>query len=256
MAKRTMLKYVQLILSAMDSDEVETYNETVESLQVSDILEQSYFEIIDRRDWEFLKHRTRQLDADATSVVSLAIPSDVMHVELIRYYDYDISKYKDVTYVAPDAFLIKYQGLDSTQTNIVSATVADGVTINIYNDRAPTEWTSFDESTITFNAYDAANEIDGVSVASSVSLATIEPAWTAGDSFVPDLPSRMSSLLLNEALSACWLYVKQEANQKAEAIARRQFARMVHLERRAVKDEKVRDYGRKPRYNARTYTGR
>ena len=85
MATRTLLKYVQLIMSSMDSDEVDTYDETVESVQVADILEQTYFEIIDRRDWEYLKHRVRQLDTGSGTVVDLTIPSDVLHIELVRY---------------------------------------------------------------------------------------------------------------------------------------------------------------------------
>lgn len=255
MASRTLLKYVQFILSDMDSDEVETITETVESIQIADLLEQTYFEIINRRDWEFLKHRVRQLDA-GTTIADLAIPADVLHVELLRYKNFNTGKMQDVRYMAPWDFLQMQQGLTTTDANVDEVTVSDSVTFGVYNDRAPSYWTSFDEDAIFFNAYDSTNEAAGVTVASSTILATVEPTWTVSDAFVPDMPSRMESLLLNETLSAAWLYLKQAPNAKAESIARRQFARMEILERRTIADFKEKDYGRKPRGRTRFYTGR
>lgn len=255
MATRTLLKYVQMVLSAMDSDEVETITETVESIQIADLIEQCYFEIIDRRDWEFLKHRVRQLDA-GTTVADLLIPADVMHVEAVRYKNFDTGKMQDVFYIPPDEFLHMQQRLTTTDSNVDSVTISDSVTMGVYNDRSPTYWTSFDEDTIFFNAYDSDNEASGLTEASSTILATVEPSWTADDAFIPDMPSRMQSLLLNESLSAAWLYLKQTANPKAESIARRQFARMEILERRTVADIKEKDYGRKPRGRTRIYTWR
>jgi hypothetical protein len=54
----------------------------------------------------------------------------------------------------------------------------------------------------------------------------------------------MFSLLLHEAMSACWLYLKQQANPKAEAIAKRQFHRLRELEKKVVKDKEEINYGR------------
>lgn len=252
----TLLKYVQLIMNSMDSDEVETYNETIESLQVANLLEQTFYEIMSRREWEFLKHNVRQLDDATTNSVTLTIPADVSHVELIRYKDYDTGYQKDVRYLPPADFIIQQQGLDTSQTNITSVTVADGVTMGVYNDRVPTYWTSFDEELITFDAYDAVNEVDGLIGASSTILATILPTWTVSDTFVPTMPKQMESLLLNEAISVCWLNVKQEGNPKAEAIARRQFTRMTFLDRKTVIDNKEPNYGRSPRRGTGLYSRR
>lgn len=251
MATRTMLKYVQLILSSMDSDEVETYDESVESLQVADILEQTFYEIINRRDWEYLRHRVRRLDSVASSNnVTLAIPKDVSLVESLSYYDYDKGIQRSLEYVSPTEFISRQESISGA--NVEQSFNSYGVVFNTYNDRCPDYWTSFDESTVMFNAYDSVNQPMGVTPGNSVIMATIEPVWIMDDAYIPDMPSRMESLLLHEAMSACWLYIKQEANPKAEAIARRQFARMKTHERKVkVDNEEVVDYGRKPR----GYTG-
>jgi hypothetical protein len=244
MAKKlTALELTQNILNAMDSDEVETLTETIESNQVHDLLEMTFYELIDRRAWEFMKHQPRQLDA-GTHVTELAIPSDVVHVELVRYKDFDTSRMVDVRYLSPADFLDRQQGLDTTQANIESVTVNDGVAIGVYNDRRPEYWTSFDEENIVFSSYDTANEPSGVTVASSTTLCEYQPTWTKADAFVPDIPARMFSLLFNEALSVCSLNVKQEANPKAEQNARRQYIRLRELERVTVADQEEINYGR------------
>lgn len=244
MAKKlTVLQMVQLILNSMDSDEVEAITETIEANQVADIIGETYEEIIDRREWEFLKHRVRQLDA-VTGITILAIPSDVMHVECVRYKDHDTNKMKDVRYLPPHEFLKNQQGLDTSQSNVDSLTVNDGVAIGVYNDRVPGTWTSFDEENIVFDAYDSGTEPSGLNESNSTILAQVAPVWTKSDSFVADLPARMFTYFLHEAKSACWLQVKQEANPKAEQIARRQYIKLRELERRAVQDKDEVNYGR------------
>jgi len=54
MAKLTLLDMTQNILSAMDSDPVSSIDETVESVQVADLVKEAFFEIISQRDWPFL----------------------------------------------------------------------------------------------------------------------------------------------------------------------------------------------------------
>lgn len=245
MAKMTLLEMTQKILSSMDSDEIEAITDTVEAQQVVDILDQTYEELLDRRDWEYLKHRTRTLDAVAGGgKTQLQIPSDVVHVELVRYHNFDTSRPKDVLYKAPDEFLRLTQNRDSTESSMESITVDDGVSIVVQNDRVPNFWTSFDEDTIWFDAYDSSNEAALVGSNSTI-LAEIRPAFDATNgTFVADMPSRMFTLFFNEAKSLAWLEIKQEANPKAEQIARRHYIKLRELERRTVKDKEVQTYGR------------
>ena len=45
MAKMTLLEMTQNILSAMDSDAVNSIGDTVESLQVADVIVETYYEL-------------------------------------------------------------------------------------------------------------------------------------------------------------------------------------------------------------------
>jgi hypothetical protein len=49
MAKMTLLEMTQDILSDMDSDEVNSINDSVESLQVAQIIKTTYFNIVNGR---------------------------------------------------------------------------------------------------------------------------------------------------------------------------------------------------------------
>ena len=234
----------------MDSDEVEKITETIESQQVVDIIFETHEEILDRRTWEFTLHRPRQLDTPAVSVVTnLDIPSDVMHVEEVRYKNFDTVRFDLISYLAPDKFVEETSRRDVTQAQYENITVNDGVVLVVFNDRVPRFWTSFDENIITFDAYDKANEA-AVTAANSSILAQVRPTFTQSDTFVAAWPEQMFTLLLHEAKSSCWIQLKQEGNPKSEQIARRQYIKLRELERRTVKDKDVVDYSRRsPSFN-------
>lgn len=244
MAKLTLLRMTQLILSSMDSDEVETITETIESKQVVDVIEESHEEILDRRDWEFMQNQLRQLDDGVGyPATSLDIPSDVTYIQQLRYKDFDTGYFNLITYLSPIEFVSQTKNRDTTQSNVEAVTINDGVTLAVYNDRAPRYYTSFDESTIVFDCYDSSNEA-AITGANSSVLAEVRPAFTQSDAFIPAWPERMFTLLLHEAKSTCWAQLKQEANPKAEQIARRQYVKLRELERRVKKDREEVNFGR------------
>lgn len=244
MATKTWLKFVQDALSAIDSDEVEAIDETIESQQVSDLMVLVLEEILNRREWEYTRHRVRQLDAPASGLATaLDLPSDVKKVEKIKYKDFDTSKFKDVTYKSPEDFIELTLNRDVAQSNIEALTINDGVDIGIFNDRAPSFWTSFDESEIIFDAVDTGTEVN-LTPANSFMMATIIPQITPSDTFVPDLPEPMYPLFQSESISRAWVELKQSANAKAEQLARRQYIKMRELERRVQADKKEINYGR------------
>jgi hypothetical protein len=69
-------------------------------------------------------------------------------------------------------------------------------------------------------------------------------AFTMSDTFTPDLPVQMFTYLLNEAKSACFLTLKQIANQKAEQISVTQRRRMSQDAWRIAKGIRYPNYGR------------
>lgn len=88
MAKLTLLNMVQNILSAMSSDEVNSVYDTVESLQVAQIIQNKYYDIVARGDLT-LDYQILQLNPSDTpsSPVEMLLPAGVTKVEWLKYYD-------------------------------------------------------------------------------------------------------------------------------------------------------------------------
>ena len=224
----------QDILNEMDSDDVNSINDTQEAYQVARIIKTSYYEIISAK---YHKHfdRIKALDsvADSSKPNYLRIPSDAAHVDWIKYDN------EDVIYSDPEEFLERQYGLSS---NITTITDVSGIQYKIQTNRDPSYYTSFDEDYLVFDSYDST--VDSV-LQSSKSQAKmyIEPDFTISDTFVPDIPIQMFPQLLAEAKSTAFAHIKQMPSQKAEQRATRQ-RRRLSTQGRVNNGIKYPNYGR------------
>lgn len=84
----TLLDYVQLILSSLDSDEVNSISDTPESLQVANIVKQAYFNIIARADLPEHKQLV-QLEGslNPSQPVVMYIPDGISKISWIKYFN-------------------------------------------------------------------------------------------------------------------------------------------------------------------------
>ena len=217
MPKMTTLEMVQDILSEMDSDDVNSINDTVESYQVARIIKTSYFEMITAKHYD---HYDRLLDldsaADATKPNYLLLPANIVNIHWLRYND------TEVTYKDPETFIKDSEGLSTDYTLIADF---NNVSFRVTNNQHPTYWTSFDENYIVFNSFKST--VDTVLQASkSKCSAQIEPTYTLGNNVVPDLPLNMFPQLLAEAKSTAFAHIKQMPSQKAEQRSSRQRRRV------------------------------
>lgn len=249
MAKLTMLQFVQLIGEAIESDEIDELDETIEATQIMNILQQTYSEVLDRRDWEFLRDRVVQMDVMPASDVKinhLLIPPSVTALQCIRYLSTQ-GKFTDLTYLEPCAFIAQLHARNPTDTNITTVPNDDGVPMYILNDKAPTYYTSFDEESIAFDAFEASRGI-GNQIADTVIVGNIKPLpnWTAPTATLP-IPERMNSLILNEAIATANYRLRQTSDPRSERLARRQNIKMRELEPRTQRDQDEVHYGRRTR---------
>ena len=219
MAKMTLLEMVQDILSDMDSDEVNSISDTQEATQIAQIVKSTFYNIIDGKDFPHF-YEMFQLETVGTSKPNyLKIPDNIENVSWVKYNTKekvaDKNRYVKIKYLTPEEFVNHVDQRDSTDSKIQVITEFSGVPLNIFKDRPPEYFTSFDEEYIVFDNYDLAieNHKRGVS-------------FTINDSFTPDLPVQMFSYLLNEAKSTAFLTLKQMANPKAEAQSVSQKRRM------------------------------
>lgn len=224
--KKSLLSLTQDILNDMDSDEVNSIDDTVESQQVANIIRQCYEEMIANRNWPHLR-KMISLDSSTTleRPTHLRIPENIKELELFRYQKSTRAnpqlQFGDVKYLYPDEFLRYTSGRNSTDVNTIQIKDVSGITLLIKNNVAPNFWTSFDDDYIVCDSYDA--EVDDTLQSSKTQvLAYMDPVWVHQDRAVPDLPSEAFPALLEEAKSTAFLVVKQMANQKAEAKSQRQ----------------------------------
>jgi hypothetical protein len=231
-----LLDMTQNILNAMDSDEVDSIGDTVESLQVAEVIRETYEYITVGLD---IPGRAGIIKLDSSGDVDLpnhmTVPSDVERVEWIRYNGESV-EYKD-----PLSFVIYVSGR-GTGTDVT--TIAN---LAIYNDRDPTYYTSFDDDTIVFDAYDLETE-STLQQSKTLCWGQRSLAFLMEDTFIPLLPLDMFPRLLAEAKAACFVNFKQVSNSNEERRARNQ--KVVNMNSRfkagTIKPiDRLPDYGRK-----------
>jgi hypothetical protein len=88
MATQNLLTIVQNILAAMSSDEVNSISDSVESMQVAQIVQNKYYDIVARGDLQ-LDEQIFQLNPSDNSTLPtlMFLPSGVSRITWMQYYD-------------------------------------------------------------------------------------------------------------------------------------------------------------------------
>ena len=205
--KLSLLDITQKILSSLDSDPVNSIDDTVESIQVADIIKESYYSLMAERDWPFL-HQLGTLEglADTNNRTKMRMPETINKVKWIKYNK------KEVNWLpAPE-----FKNLLDTRTEEAGVVDADGYVLN----RDPEYWTSFDDDYIYFDSINLAE--DATLHAAKTSVYVVKaPTWTHTDNFIPDIPDKFFPTLLAEAKAQAFVELKQTSNAREETRARR-----------------------------------
>lgn len=245
----TLLEIVQDILSDMDSDEVNSINDSVESLQVAQIVKSTYYNIIDGKDYPWL-YELFQMNTSGTLTLPthMRLPESVIDLEWIKYNTKKATETKNrftkIIYKTPEEFLDILDQRISTDTKVDIITDTTGIKLNVFNERAPSYFTSFDDDYLVFDAYDSAVETN-LQNSKTQCYGKKSVAFTLSDTFTPDLPVQMFTYLLNEAKSASFLTLKQMPNAKAEQISVSQKRKMSQEAWKISNGIRYPNYGRK-----------
>lgn len=251
MDKMTLLEITQDILSSMDSDEVNSIDDTVESVQVAAIIKNTYRALLTNRDWPHTK-RLIELNASGNSALPthMSLVDDVKRIDFVKYNvakasDGDKRKFRDIRWLEVDDFLRRLNALDNTSANVVTVIdPASSIPLSIRSDLAPTYYTSFDDTNIVFDSFDSAVDSTLQKIKTQV-YGFVYPAWSMADDYVPDLPNTAFTLLLEESKSRAFIELKQIANQKAEQESQRQNTWLSRKDRRIKGGIRFPDYGRR-----------
>ena len=249
MAKMTVLEMVKDILNDTDSDPVTSISETEESIQCEAILKSSYFELMSSKEWPHLNTVTQLIASVATHPSMLKIPDLVSYMKVVNYDVQTVTdtktKFKEIDYEDPMDFLQRLNNRDSSSSTITVVTGYDDTDFNIYNDRAPSKWTSFDDINVMFDAYDSDVE-SALAVSKTQIIAQKSAIWSDLDGgFIPLLPENAFPALLAEAKSSAFVVLQQTENSKAEQKAKRTSARLSRKGYRVRKAPERPDYGKR-----------
>lgn len=248
MAKLTLLDMTQRILNDMSGDEVNSISDTIESTQVAQVIRDTYDEIIGSRKWPHLNQLIALTPQGATRPTHMDTATAWVYLDSISYNKIvsggTKNVYTEIDYMEPMEFLSMLNARNSSATEVtVVADPQNGVELNIINDRGPQFWTTFDDETLVFDAYDSV--VDTNLQESKFQIwGNVEGTWTHTDLGIPDLPSKAFPYLLAEAKSTCFNTLMQVGNQKAEQQSRRQRVWLSREKWRNGQGMQFPDYGR------------
>ncbi len=236
--KKTLLQMVQSVLSDMDSEPVNSIQDSDEAMQVANVIQETYYNIIAAR--SIPEHdRLVKLTAlaDSTKPTHLKYPTNLKEIRLFEYDN------KEVYYKDPVKFLNDMP--DSTGDDVIE--VLDPLSstkLYVYNSKAPRYYTSFDDEYIICDSYDSS--VDSTLQESKTRCwGTVAPTFTLSDSFTPDIDEVLFPYLLTESKSVCFSLFKSGSDPKIEQAARR-LKSFVERDRHKTRKENDRPlYGRR-----------
>lgn len=227
MRKMTLLEMVQNIASAIESDEISSITDTTESLQIAEVIKETFYEQFNN----ILVPEFRglvQLDDvnDLTRPNYLKVPVNVNKIEWIRYKDFRNSdRFTELEYLDPEDFLDRQLQYRSTSSNTFLTSDPSGIEYYVTNNGRPQYYTMFDDRYIAFDRFDA-DEEDTLQSSNTIAFGWKSEEFELEDDYVPPLDGNLFPLLLAEAKSVCFVNLKQISSSKEEQRARRQRIRM------------------------------
>tara|TARA_R110000787_G_scaffold10406_6_gene35281 strand:- start:2097 stop:2846 length:750 start_codon:yes stop_codon:yes gene_type:complete len=209
----TLLELVQDMLTATDSENVTTLDETEEAGMCVSIANRAFEAMIYKLRWRHLK----KLDTLTSSAFlnEMTVPSGTIAIDpnAIWYSDTLIQ------YMEPDAFLATTIVRDVSASNIVSSN-----NVKVYNDRIPSYVTSFNDSSMTFDAYPNSS---GLVTNSADIIAWVGPtSRKVADADIFNLPAQAFSALTSKCIAMALNEVKgdTQGSTVSEREHRRQMA--------------------------------
>lgn len=277
----TLLELTQSILSSLDSDEVNSISDTTESLQVAQIVQNKYYDIVSRGDLPIQKELF-QLDPsnDEDKPVLMLVPSSATSLEWIKYFDtnvldgnqfpshgHDINTdivsgsmsspqsapgYRYVTILPIDQFIDMVNRFNPQDTTVEQFNLTDkGKTYTFYYkvNAQPSYCTVISNYQVVFDTFD--NTQDSTLQASkTMCWGQMVTPFEMNDNFIPDLDDGQFPLLLNEAKALAYYELKQTPHAKAEQEVKRQWSQVQKNKSISGKPtyfNQLADFGRVPR---------
>ncbi len=246
---QTLLEITQDILSVMDGDEVNSINDTEESLQVAKTIVRTYNAIVSNSKWAHTRTGlTLVPHSDSSKPTHISVDDNVKELLFINYDKRKNgvvrSDYQKLTWKEPDDFLRLLNLRDESLSTVQTVIDDSGITLYIQNDKAPEYYTSFDDSNIIFDSFDSS--VDSTIQESKIqAMGWIVPSLNLSDSAVPNLPPDAWAGFIEEATKKAQWWVRQMEDPVAEQESKRQRRWLSRKQWVVNGGIKYPDYGRK-----------
>jgi hypothetical protein len=255
MATYTLLELVDLVLSSIDGDEIDSINDTTESKQVVKIIKTVYNDIISRVDLPEHNSLFQLTETSSSTPTIMTLPTAVNRLDWIRYNmetaDDTDDAFKPVKFMELRDFLDMMYMRDESDTDVHGTFTysVDGTTTKFFYGVAssPQWYTQISDNVLLFDAVD--EEVEEFLRTTKTSCGgQLEPTFTEDDAFTPDLDTPQFSLLVNECKALAWAELRQSQHVKAEVNAKRGWTKL-QIGKERVQDRtaysQVKGYGRK-----------
>lgn len=223
----TLLSIVQEILSSLDSDEVNSINDTVESTQVSLIVRRAFYDLAN--DLGLPEHKSLfELTASGSTSrpTLMTLPTNCHDIDWIRYNNQTstdtYARYETIKFLSLPDFLEMNAGLRDSADGQMSVTVNGMIFEFLYkNDKHPTYYTTPDDYHIVFDSYYSTDD-STLQTSKTMCYGKLYPTFSLTDAFVPPINGQQFPLLINKAKEIAFVELKQMENKNATAETRRQ----------------------------------
>ncbi len=231
--KYTLLKMVQLILSSMDADEINSINDTVLAQQVVDVIETTYNDLVTTHD--FPEHEDfieLEPSLDPSRPTLMKIPEGVIRID---YIDYDVTetgetekRFRRLCKQSRSYMYSLYDTIYTDEPNVYSYDFlvgAETFPVRGYNDRFPEYYSITKNRYIIFDNYDKSEETT-LTANRTLCYGKRVPLFERDDDYIPELDPQNFSYFFNEAKSQAFIELKQVQNAKADQRVARAQARL------------------------------
>lgn len=228
LAKYSLLKMTQLILSAMDSDEINSIGDTTEAQQVVDIIETVHDHLA--ATMQIPEHYDQfELDSyGSNSKPTLMLVPTLVEQIIWAKYDYrgnseTVRNMVPLTQLSNNEFTQRMNSMDTADSTVVDFTwqnqLGETITFLVRNNAWPRYYCSPDDHTLVFDSYMAAEE-SRLTGSRTLCYGKVVQQFQRSDSFVANFDDQQFQLFYNEAKSQCFAELKQVANAAADRRAR------------------------------------
>jgi len=248
----TLLEIVQTLLAAMDSDAVDSINDTVESEQVALLVKGVYYDLA--VDLQLPEHDglfELTSPASASTPTLFTVPTNVVRIDWIKYNNKTSTEtyahYEPLTYMPWNEFIEFQKPLADLTSGVGQMNFTQNsqtFEVMYRNDRFPMYYSSVDDYSLVFDAYDV-DEETYLAATKTMCYGSVYPTFTLSDSFEPDLDPTQFSYFINRAKVRAFAELKQAQNVEAASETRVQKIRNQRNKRRIPNTS---EHARLPKY--------